>query len=304
MKQLTLEVFNSEKEKNSNLGFSRIERRIREIENSSKTTNARSRKKTSRRVQKPTKEELEKLYVKKKMSLQKIARFYNVCNCTVSKWLRKYNIPRRKRSEYLKYDWSPVHCPELAYVIGVILGDGYVAKYGRIVRLQCKDKEFAEVFRNALEKLGFNPNMHFYEKEERWIAQTKCKALWQFLRPFKEDVNKVLDWMRSKEEKRAFIRGMYDSEGNLKIQKSRKIIRLSNTNKRLLEIIQKYLEDLGIKSELYLARKAGTLLNFKEKPILQKHNLWQIKVSKQDSSTKFLKLIGSNIPRKNENRVV
>jgi len=305
MRQLTLEVFKDEED--GSLDSIRNKRKIGEVKDTSKTTTIRDYKSSFRRTQKPRKEELERLYIEKKLSTYKIAELYNVSYGTALKWLRQYNIPRRKPFEYekLKYKWKPFHCSELAYVIGVILGDGHLGgddptkkNILHLIRLTCRDKEFAEAFKDTLEKLGFQGWTYF--KKERWRISLKCKVLWQFLKQFKEDVNKVLDWIESEEEKRSFIRGIYDSEGSL--NKKRYQISINNTNKRLLEIVQIFLEELGIKSKLSLHHRAGHVRYSKryKRFITNRKDLWLIQIYKQVNVRRFLELIGSSIPRKRD----
>ena len=50
-------------------------------------------------INKPTKKELEKLYVKERKSTIEIAEIYHVYNRTVGQWLQSYEIPRRTISE-------------------------------------------------------------------------------------------------------------------------------------------------------------------------------------------------------------
>lgn len=49
---------------------------------------------------KPTKEDLERLYVEERLPTTKIANRYDVHSSTVGKWLKAYGIPRRTVSEY------------------------------------------------------------------------------------------------------------------------------------------------------------------------------------------------------------
>ena len=48
------------------------------------------------------KAELEKLYIKKKLSASKIANRYGMATSSIMYWLKKYNIPRRTSTEGLK----------------------------------------------------------------------------------------------------------------------------------------------------------------------------------------------------------
>lgn len=89
----------------------------------------------------PPKEVLERLILEEGKTVEEIAKMFGVTRSTVYKWIREYNIP---------YDDSRVKIkpsPELAYVLGVLYGDGcvYRGKCYAII-LKTKDKPFAETW--------------------------------------------------------------------------------------------------------------------------------------------------------------
>ena len=76
----------------------------------------------------------------------------------ISEWLRAVHNPyngRRPSIELLKPS------EDLAYVIGVVLGDGYVSKKRRVIKgynhvrigLEARDREFVEEFARCLTKV-------------------------------------------------------------------------------------------------------------------------------------------------------
>ena len=83
-------------------------------------------------------------------------------------------------------DLSP--SPELSYIIGVYFGDGniyYRKKTGAYYfRVKVVDKDFAEVVKDDLIKIGLNPTVsHIEEKtrSNRWYVEASSKSLYKFL---------------------------------------------------------------------------------------------------------------------------
>jgi len=66
-------------------------------------------------MKRPSREELEKLYIKLGMTLRQIAEIYGVDITTVHRWLRKYNIKRKDYEEMLFFNNSEVSIPVERY---------------------------------------------------------------------------------------------------------------------------------------------------------------------------------------------
>ena len=112
------------------------------------------------------KQELRKLYLDEKRSLEDIARLYGVSRVAVWKYCKSEGLTRRSRSEarleaqkrgkvpQAYYDvneqffskWSP----KMAYVLGLIATDGNVSKTG-VVSLRINDKELLGKVRCAMD---------------------------------------------------------------------------------------------------------------------------------------------------------
>ncbi len=158
---------------------------------------------------------------------------------------------------------------ELAYVIGVKLGDGYAVRSRRPVKgysraligLKVKDREFAEEFSRCLTKvLGRTPKrLRYVKSTKRYVVEVKSETLYQLLR-------KPLDLDRLKKYIEhcgncvgAFLRGFFDSEGS--VNKSGYIY-LSNTDLRLLEYVKHLLQRLGIETTgPWLKTRRGTVIH-------------------------------------------
>jgi len=139
----------------------------------------------------------------------------------ISEWLRgvhnPYNGRRIPSVELLRPS------EELAYVIGVVLGDGYVSKKRRVIKgynhvrigLEARDREFVEEFGRCLaEVLDRRPIKPKYRDDVgKYVVEVKSKTLYELLRkPIK------LDRLKSCIEHcercvAAFLRGFTHSEG-------------------------------------------------------------------------------------------
>jgi intein-encoded DNA endonuclease-like protein len=134
---------------------------------------------------------------------------------------------------------------ELAYVIGVVLGDGSAINY--TIRLRAKDKEFVEEFARCLATvLGRSPIKIIYEKStECYIAEVHSKTLWELLKK-PVDLERLRKYIEHCEKcMAAFLRGFFDSEGHVN---ERGYVVIDNTDYALLEYVQQLLKKIGIES--------------------------------------------------------
>lgn len=162
---------------------------------------------------------------------------------------------------------------ELAYILGVLKGDGSVSTTYRIELTQTK-REFAESFKLVLEKIGFSTKIRTkapprFAKKPQFSIQVRSKdfANWYHalsLAKIKELVKQNPQFIV------AFIRGFYESEGYARTRQtfywrqrahtkykfkkyvkkdpSRKwqtTISFHNSNQELLRMVQKLLAELG-----------------------------------------------------------
>jgi intein-encoded DNA endonuclease-like protein len=146
-----------------------------------------------------------------------------ISKSSISEWLRgmhsPYNGRRIPSLELLKPS------EELAYVIGVKVGDGYVGKKSRvrkgyndvIICLEAKDREFVEEFGRCLAKvLGRRPIRPRYVKSSgRYVVEVRSQTLYELLRK-PVDLDRLRRYIEHCERcVAAFIRGFADSEGSI-----------------------------------------------------------------------------------------
>ncbi|RLF23969.1 MAG: hypothetical protein DRN15_04455 [Thermoprotei archaeon] len=173
---------------------------------------------------------------------------------TIRYWIREILEDRRVFSAEIP--WRPRKRSELAYIIGVALGDASLGLAKRtdrpkgkryVFKLKVRDKEFAEEVRKAIERIGLHCSgvkEYYDEREERmyYIVQCHVKRFVMFLRSLKKYPEKVWKWIEGYE--REFLKGFYESEGSL-LEKEQ--ILIYNSRKEFIDIVAECLQRLRIK---------------------------------------------------------
>jgi intein-encoded DNA endonuclease-like protein len=222
----------------------------------------------------------------------------------ISEWLRgvhsPYNGRRIPSLELLKPS------EELAYVIGVVLGDGYPKMKRRVIKgynyvmigLKARDREFVEGFGRCLAKvLGRRQIRPRYVKSSgRYVVEAESKTLYELLRK-PVDLDRLKKYVEHCERcVAAFIRGFADSEGC--VEKSG-YIRIYNTDLRLLTYVKALLRRPNIESMVpKLNKRRGTLINNPRtgKQYITNMDCYYIYI-RASSNANFYKYIGFTIKR-------
>ncbi|RLF21228.1 MAG: hypothetical protein DRN15_02675 [Thermoprotei archaeon] len=187
-------------------------------------------------------------YLKEKYGLE-------ASNSALHYWIRiKLGDENVARSEI---PWEPRRCPELAYIIGVTLGDGSVGiikRYSKgsrryVFSLKVRDQEFAEAVKKAIERLGLHCSIRkrYMRRKEAVYYEVYCcvKRFVVFLKDIKDHPEKAWQWIREYEKE--FLKGFYESEGNLSIEG---YIRIYNKRREYIDMIVKCLQRLGIRCSI------------------------------------------------------
>jgi len=169
---------------------------------------------------------------------------------------------------------------ELAYVIGVALGDGYAYRRGRaikgyrdvVVGLKARDREFVEEFARCLAKvLGRRPIRPRYVKSSgRYVVEAESKTLYELLKK-PVDLERLKKYIEHCERcMAALLRGFADSEGSVN---KRGYIFILNTDLRLLTYVKELLRRLGIESTGPIIHvRRGTIINDPERGMKYSRN--------------------------------
>jgi len=162
---------------------------------------------------------------------------------TIACWVRGIHtpfgpMPALRPNHYPhRVDLKP--SPELAYVIGVVLGDGYVCRtgYNYLCCLMVKDREFVEEFARSLSVvLGRPVRVTLYKPRGRYTVQIRSRELYELLRK-PRDTLRLKDYIEHCTRCiAAFLRGLCDAEGSVDINLGN--IYIANSNLKLLKYIQ------------------------------------------------------------------
>ena len=218
---------------------------------------------------------LYELYITKKFSQLKIGRLFNVQRQTVSRWLKRLNIPLRRRVDVvsealIKYKRTSFsnNLSEKAYLMGLRYGDISTQKHGRQIRIYVSTTHPAmlQLFNNSFKKYGkvnYYPKFNRGRKIYQWCVYVDLDKSFNFLL---NKTSNIPRWIINDDQLFfAFLSGYFDSEGCLSIYYHQKdkygniqwIIK-SSDKIILITIVQK-LRELGFNIQYpKLDKKAGT----------------------------------------------
>jgi intein-encoded DNA endonuclease-like protein len=176
-----------------------------------------------------------------------------ISKSSVSEWLNGIHNPYNGR--YIPSIEFLEPSEELAYVMGVKIGDGYTTKGRRVVKnynrvrigLKVRDREFAEEFGRCLAKvLGRRPiNPRYRKSLRRYVVEIRSQTLYELLKK-PVDLDRLKPYIEHCEKcMAAFLKGFVDSEGSVSEEG---YIRIYNTDYRLLEYVKELLKRFGIES--------------------------------------------------------
>lgn len=227
-------------------------------------------------LERPKRDELYKLYWIENKSLSRISQLYGVAHWTIGRWMNKYGIVRRDRGTATRL-WRSL--PEvkahmsmkrrrkftarlgsaLAYVLGVLRGDGSVYKSSKHRRCQIdlsvKDKSFTEKFAEALRGIGLKPSRIYICHNGQCRVQATSVDFYGWYKLL--DLEKIRFFIRGFEE--YFVCGFYESEGCINLHSSGRFrIHMYNKSWEVLSMIKDILlERWNIESRLFGPNKKG-----------------------------------------------
>jgi len=213
----------------------------------------------------------------------------------VSEWT---NGKHRPFGYVRAFDAKP--CPELAYVIGVKMGDASLSmsrNYQYILKLRVIDREFAEEFSRCLSVIlrRSPPRVKWHEKTKAWHTELSSLLLYNFLRQPLRDLKRVVE--DSVDCSAAFLRGFFDSEGWVYSME----LGVVNTNMETLRYVSKLLESrFGIRVlGPRLKRKGGRMVMIKGKLYHANKDCYSLLVERSSLSA-YRSAVGFTIRRKQQ----
>jgi len=159
---------------------------------------------------------------------------------SISGWVRGIHNPSGGKNKF-----RVVASHELAYVIGVIAGDGNLSVHGYNYEmlLSVTDYDFAEEFSRCLAKILGRPNpyrVRWSEKRKRWIVQGSSIFLHRFLRGGWQLLKRYVE--HCYRCRASFLRALFDGEGSI----TGRNLTMTNTDLSLLLYVRKLLAKSGV----------------------------------------------------------
>ena len=174
---------------------------------------------------------------------------------SISEWVRGIHDPSGGKNKF-----RAVASPELAYVIGVIAGDGNLSIHGYNYEmlLSVTDRDFAEEFSRCLAKILGKPNLYkvrWSENRKRWIVQGSSILLHRFLGKSWQHLKNHIE--HSSRCRFSFLRALFDGEGSI----TGRNLTIANTDLSLLLYVRKLLAKSGISTSIpRVTHRAGSIL--------------------------------------------
>jgi intein-encoded DNA endonuclease-like protein len=211
----------------------------------------------------------------------------------LSDWLRGIHSPLGSANHF-----SPNPVPELAYVIGVELGDGSLNRkgYNRRIRLSAIDLEFVMEFDRCLAAV-LETRRHkpwFDKKRGDFSIEARSVLLYEFL---KRDWRALKPWIQHCSDcVAAFVRGFFDSEDSISKKGQ---LRCYNTDRPLLRYV-KHLMTSFLQIQVtgpYRGVRAGSIINHRGRTYVRKSDCYSIHV-RAASLNDFYQRVEITITRK------
>jgi len=221
-----------------------------------------------------SKEVLEDLYLKKRLSSLKIAKMFNIKHDrTIRKKLERFDIPRRTISEactkYKKSNFKG-NLRLKSYMIGLRTGDIHAKIIHRVVRVQTTTTRKAQL---DMIKKSFGQYSHvgiysFYNKKfkcKQYFIYCDLLPSFRFLLKKPEKIPKWI--IGDKQIFYYFLAAYSDCETSWKISKSHKksvrfTFSIKTSQKEILDDIHNKFNELGITSHIYLEYPKGKVTNY------------------------------------------
>jgi hypothetical protein len=193
--------------------------------------------------------------------------------------------------------------PQLCYIIGVLLGDGYAKTFKDgnrlrpVIGIRVCDYSLAENFYKALKEIGLNPifrvcNYRYYRDKSRWripfevYVYSKKFYRW-FTSLSLDDIRRIVE--TSRECVIQFIRGLYETEGSYRDKYH--LVIIYNTNLEIVNLVKYLIEKFGFKTSLIVSEHPH-----------KKNPKWRVAyylqlIGGKEAREKFIQLINPVIKR-------
>ncbi|MHC1623358.1 MAG: LAGLIDADG family homing endonuclease [Candidatus Methanospirareceae archaeon] len=180
-------------------------------------------------------------------TLEEIAKKFGVHWHTLRRFLKENGVKLKiyKPSRRLKPNLQP--SPELAYLLGALLGDGCCYDKGSspFVRLSVKEEIFARKVAESLAKIGLRPRIK-RGKDGLWSTTAFSVEFCRWYKSLTYDKIREIATQYPLE----FLRGFYEAEGGCYYERGSLYIKIANKQRELLEICKTILSSIGYRSSI------------------------------------------------------
>ena len=196
---------------------------------------------------------------KKYQGILKISRKTGIPINTVRDWIYRGVKPKRLRKTKILREEAKVLSPSLAYILGVVEGDGCLCKskrretpgenYDYFLALKVIDEDFADYFAYQVETWSkfvtykCKTSHSTENRKDIFTIRLRSKDVYEFLSYY--DLNKLLQ--ADEKTKGMFLKGFYDSEGSVARDIHGRSIIVGVVNLETITLVRKLLESLNFK---------------------------------------------------------
>lgn len=246
-----------------------------------------------------SKEELKKLYLKRKLSSPEIAMKFNCSPGFVRNKLREYKIPIRtiqealplsNKPKYPQYDFSGT-AEEKAYLIGLRVGDLYIRTASKrsstiSVQISSTKKEMMQIIESCFSPYGCIRKKGPNEKGIISI-RVSLNRTFNFLLPKKDLIEPWI--LKNRKCFLAFTAGYTDAEGTFCLCGGDAVFSLRSQDKNILHQIRNEFIKLGILLRPpQIARRKGTR---DVRGTISNKDIWAMFIHRKDSILKLINLL-------------
>ena len=188
--------------------------------------------------------------------------------------------------------------PELAEFICILIGDGFIGSYGRTTKIiqitghKLNDKEYYENYLMPLTNRIFGINPHLYERPNCLRLTIYSKDIFEYLRDTfnfpvgkKGEIEIHKNFLETDESKLRLIRGLFDTDGTIHLQRKKyPVIAITTTSRKLAFQVQEILNEFDFGAYICKARQKG----YKD--------AYRVTIFGKQKVLKWMKLIGTSNP--------
>lgn len=243
-----------------------------------------------------TREELEKYYIKQRLSSRKIAKIYKCAYSTIDRKVKGFGFETRTLANahiiYKRSDFSG-NMAEKAYLLGFRIGDLRVRKVyknSETIHVDCGSTKMEQI--DLISRLFSSYGRVWISKPSKANKiQIECFLNNSFNFLLEVNPSIIESWIVSKRTYYAnFLAGFTDAEGSIFISAGKATYALGNYNKKLLLQIKEYLQQFGIESRsIVRSVRKGLIASHGYR---YNHDYWTLTISRKTELLKLFKFIG------------